>query len=87
MFAHVVEGPSAAVNDLYAKLLRDKRHNRIVALQHILIHVRLFGVWPLAFLRVGAMPHTRTLDARSTPAELRRASVSVLKACRPILLR
>lgn len=87
MFAHVVEGPSAAVKDLYAKIRRDKRHDRVLTLQHVLVHVRLFSLWPVAFLRVGAMLHARALDARSTPAELREASVAILKACRPILLR
>ena len=86
MFAQVVEGPSVAVKDLYAKIMRDKRHDRVLTLQHTLVHVRLFGLWPAAFLRVGAMPHARGLHARSTPAELRKASVSILKAFRPILL-
>lgn len=87
MFAHVVEGPSVAVKELYAKIMRDKRHNRVVTLQHVLVHVRLFALWPAAFLRVGAMPHARTLNARSTPPELRKVSICLLKAFRPILLR
>jgi hypothetical protein len=87
MFAHVVEGPSVAVEKLYAKIMRDKRHNRVLTLQHVLVHVRLFALWPAAFLRVGAMPHAKTLDARSTPPELRKVSVSVLRALRPILLQ
>ena len=87
MFAHVVEGPSTAVEELYAKIMRDKRHNRVLTLQHVLVHVRLFALWPAAFLRVGAMSHARTLDTRSTSAELGKASVTILKACRPILLR
>lgn len=87
MFAHVVEGPSAAVKKLYAKITRDKRHDRVLTLQHTLVHVRLFALWPVAFLRVGSLPHTETLDARSTPAELRQASLSILQACRPLLLK
>jgi hypothetical protein len=87
MFAQVVEGPSAAVKILYAKIMRDKRHHGVLTLQHTLVHVRLFGLWPTAFLRVGAMPHARTLDARSTPSELREVSVCLLKAFRPILLK
>ena len=85
VFAHVIEGPAAAVGDLYPKIIRDKRHNRVLTLQHVLVHVRLFDLWPAAFLRVGALPHVRALDARSTPAELRQASISILKACQPIL--
>ena len=87
MFAQVVEGPSATVNDLYVRIMRDKRHNRVLMLQHVLVHVRLFGLWPIAFLRVGALPRVTALDARSTSAELRNASVFILKACQPILLR
>ncbi len=87
MFAHVIEGPSVAVANLYAKIMRDKRHDRVLTLQHTVVHVRLFNLWPMAFLRVGAIRHARTLDARSAPAERRRASVSILKAFRPILLK
>ena len=86
MFAHVIEGPSVAVANLYSKIMRDKRHHRVLTLQHTVVHVRLFNLWPMAFLRVGIIRHARTLDARSAPAELRRASVSILKAFRPILL-
>ena len=86
MFAHVIEGPSAAVGNLYSRIARDQRHDRVLVLQRTVVHVRLFGPWPVAFLRVGAMGHARTLDARSAPAELRKASVSILKAFRPILL-
>lgn len=87
MFAHVVEGPSAAVENLYSKIVRDKRHNRVLMLQYTLVHVRLFDLWPIAFLRVGTIRHVRTLDAQSTPGEIRKASVSILKAFRPILLK
>ena len=86
MFAQVVEGPSAAVENLYARIMRDKRHDRVLTLQHTLVHVRLFGRWPIAFLSVGAVPHARGLHARSTPAELGKAAASILKAFRPILL-
>ena len=85
VFAHVIEGPAATVGDLYPKIVRDKRHDRILTLQHVLVHVRLFDPQPAAFLRVGTLPHVRALNARSTPAELRQASISILKACRPIL--
>lgn len=87
MFAHVVEGTQAAVKDLYAKIMRDKRHDRVLTLQYVLVYVRLFGLWPIAFLRVGALPHLRTLDARSTPTERRKTSASILQAFRPIFLR
>ena len=87
MFAQVIEGPSAAVANLYSKIMRDKRHDRVLTLQHTVVHVRLFDLRPMAFLRVDTVRHARTLDARSAPAELRRASISILKAFRPILLK
>ena len=87
MFAHVIEGPSTAVENLYSKIARDQRHDRVLVLQRTVVHVRLFNLWPNAFLRVGAIGHARTLNARSTPVELRKASVSILKAFRPILLK
>ena len=87
VFAHVIEGPSVAVADLYSKIRLDQRHNRVLTLQHTLVHVRLFNSWPIAFLRVGNIRHVRTLHDQSRPAEFRKASVSILKAFRPILLR
>lgn len=87
MFAHVLEGPSAAVKNLYFKIMHDKRHSRILMLQHTVVHVRLFDFWPVAFLRVGTMPHATALNAQSAPVELRKASISILKAFRPILLK
>lgn len=87
MFAHVVEGTPVAVSRLYSRIMRDKHHNRVMTLQHAVVHVRLFGAWPAAFLRVGTMTHVAALGARSTPTELRKASGSVLMASRPILLR
>ena len=86
MFAHVIEGPSAAVRKLHAKIMRDKRHTRVLTLQHTLIHVRLFSFWPVTFLRADTIPDVRALDARSTPVEMRKASTSILMALRPILL-
>ena len=87
MFAHVVEGPSVAVENLYARIMRDKRHARVLTLQHTVVHVRLFGFWPVTFLRVDTVPDASMLDARSTPLEKRKASGSILKALYPVLLR
>ena len=86
MFAQVVEGLPAAVMELYSRIMRDRRHNSVLTLQYVLVHVRLFAAWPAAFLRVGTMTHVAALDARSTPAELGKASASILMASRPILL-
>jgi len=87
MFAQVIEGPTFAVENLYSKIIKDKRHINIITLQRIPIHVRLFNYWPIAFIRVENMHYVRTLNAQSTPAELREASISILKDFRPVLLR
>lgn len=87
MFAQVIEGPAVAVENLYLKIIKDKRHSSIVTLQHVPTHVRLFNHWPIAFIRVENMRYVGTLSAQSTSNELRKASASILKAFRPVLLR
>ncbi len=87
MFAQVIEGPAIAVENLYSKITKDKRHSSIVRLQHVPTYIRLFNHWPIAFIRVESMHYVRTLSARSTSNELRKASASILKAFRPVLLR
>ncbi len=84
MFAQIIEGVPAAVESLHAKIMRDGRHHRVLLLQHAVVHVRLFDLWPIAFLRVGSMLDAKALQAQSTPIERRRASVSILKAFRPM---
>lgn len=85
-FAQVIEGPSVAVEHLHSRIIRDERHDRIVVLLHLLVHVRLFKSCPIAFSRVERIPHARGLTAQSKPNELRKASIFVLKALRPVLL-
>lgn len=86
MFAHVVEGPAAAARTLYSKIINDRRHGNVTTLQRILVHVRLFNSWPIAFMRVKNIPCIRALNARSGSAALRKASIAILKAFRPVLL-
>jgi hypothetical protein len=86
LFAQVIEGPSVAVKRLCSKIIRDGRHDRIVVLQHLLVHVRLFKFCPIAFSRVESILYARGLTAQSKPNELRKASVFVLKSLRPVLL-
>ena len=86
-FAQVIEGPSAAVRSLHSRIIHDWRHDRVVTLQHTLTHVRLFGLYPIAVLRVERVPYAGLLNAQSELHELRAASISVLKAFRPLLLK
>lgn len=87
MFAHVVEGPAIAVENLYFQIIHDERHADITTLQNVSVHVRLFSLWPIAFIRVKDIRFVRTLNAQSSLTELRKASVLILKAFRPVLLR
>ncbi len=65
MFAHVVEGPAIAVENLYFKIIYDERHANIITLQSVSVHVRLFSFWPIAFIRVKNICFIRTLNAQS----------------------
>lgn len=87
MFAHVVEGPPAAVRALHFKIISDKRHENVTIVQRTLVHVRLFSLWPMAFMRVRRICHVRALSAQSPPAELRKAFVSIMNTFWPMLLR
>lgn len=87
MFAQVIEGPRIAVENLYSKILKDKRHSNIIKIQHTTTHVRLFNYWPIAFIKVKDMSYIRGLNDQSTLRELREASISIMKAFRPVLLR
>ena len=87
MFAHVAEGPATAVRALYSKIISDKRHENVITLQHTVVHVRLFNLWPMALIRVKSIPYVRALSAQSPLAELRKASVLIMKALRPVLFR
>ena len=87
MFAQVIEGTIVEVKNMHLKITKDKRHNSVIVLQHVPTHVRLFNHWPIAFIRVENMSYVRALSAQSTSDELRKASASILKAFRPVLLR
>ena len=47
-FAQVLEGPEAAVTQLYATISADARHNGIVLDQSAPVPARLFGKWAMA---------------------------------------
>ncbi|MCW2282619.1 hypothetical protein M2323_000380 [Rhodoblastus acidophilus] len=49
-FAQVLEGPQLAVSNLYASLLKDKRHTDVCLLQHEYITRRCFEGWAMAYV-------------------------------------
>ena len=48
-FAQVLEGAPLAIANLYARLLRDKRHGDLCLMQHELITGRCFQGWAMAY--------------------------------------
>lgn len=85
-FAQVVEGPPNSVRQLYSNIVYDKRHANVILLQYVVINVRLFHRWPMAYVDVDELSHVDKLSIQSTPAELRKACVSILKSFRAVLL-
>lgn len=85
-FAHVIEGPQSSVIKLYSNIIHDTRHGNITLLQHAVVNVRLFSYWPIVYVEVGQISHIDNLNIRSTPADLRKAYVSILKSFRPIFV-
>ncbi len=49
-FMQCLEGPRAAVNDLYAAIQKDKRHTDVTLLEYSDIQAREFADWSMAFL-------------------------------------
>jgi hypothetical protein len=48
-FAQVLEGSRAAVQAIYANILKDSRHSHVVLLEDVPIGVRDFTNWSMAF--------------------------------------
>jgi hypothetical protein len=49
VFLQAIEGTREAVNDLYAKLMRDPRHYNLMLLKYEPIDVRHWSVWSMGF--------------------------------------
>ena len=50
-FLQCLEGPKAAVNDVYNHILRDDRHTDVLLLEYADIEERTFGSWTMGFLK------------------------------------
>ena len=54
-FVQVLEGPRAAVEETFARIRADRRHNGIVLLSSQSMAKRGFSGWPMAFVDAGEM--------------------------------
>ena len=52
----VLEGPPGAVEDVYARIGRDPRHEWIMPVMDAEIEARAFPDWPMGLLRIGDVP-------------------------------
>jgi len=52
-FLQAIEGPADAVNRLYARILRDPRHTRVMLLGYRPIPHRRFSTWSMGFFAYG----------------------------------
>jgi hypothetical protein len=48
-FVQAIEGPSAAIADLIAKLRSDRRHSDLTVIEDVSVEARRFGDWSLAY--------------------------------------
>ena len=83
-FAQVIEGAPSEVNHLYKDILYDGRHHSVMLLQHTVTNIRLFPRWPMALVEVDDMSYVGRLSVQSTPTDLRKACLSILKSLRPV---
>lgn len=51
LFLQCLEGPREAVNDLYVRIVGDRRHRQPTLLAYEDIHVRMFECWSMAYVR------------------------------------
>ena len=48
-FLQVLEGPSAAVQETYGRILQDERHRYVCKLDELRVERRAFGQWTMGF--------------------------------------
>ena len=53
-------------------------------LQHTVTNIRLFPQWPMALVEVDDMSYVGRLSVQSTPEDLRKTCLSILKSLRPV---
>lgn len=50
-FVQILEGPASAVNEVYRRIARDRRHVDVTLLEYVPIPQREFGNWSMAYIR------------------------------------
>ena len=50
-FLQILEGPAAAVNELYNRIVRDPRHADVTLLEYVKVPYREFENWSMAYVR------------------------------------
>ncbi|MEX3007545.1 BLUF domain-containing protein [Hoeflea sp. TYP-13] len=53
-FLQVLEGPDAAIEDVWRRISRDRRHHTVVVIEDGGIERRMFGDWSMGFKNVDA---------------------------------
>jgi hypothetical protein len=50
-FLQILEGPASTVNELYRRIIQDRRHVDVTLLEYAPIHQRDFEHWSMAYIR------------------------------------
>lgn len=86
-FLQALEGDEQVLENLYAKIGKDKRHHRLVALLRRQVEVRHFDHWQMGFASTTALPKnlpgfSEYLRLRGDPIESGNAAARLLAAFR-----
>jgi hypothetical protein len=86
-FLQALEGDEDVLENLYAKIGKDKRHHRLVALLRRSVEARHFEQWQMGFVSRNALPNNMPgfsdyLRLRGDPIEGGNAAVRLLAAFR-----
>ena len=86
-FLQALEGEESALESLYVKIAKDKRHHRIATLLRRQVDARHFHQWQMGFTSLHAVPKnmpgfSEYLRLRGTPAESANAAARLLSAFR-----
>jgi len=86
-FLQVLEGAESVVESLYAKIGRDKRHHRVVALLRRSVDNRYFDQWQMGFASMKTVPtsmpgYSDYLRLRGNPIESGNVAAVLLAAFR-----
>jgi hypothetical protein len=86
-FLQALEGDEQVLENLYAKIGKDKRHHRLVALLRRQVAARHFDQWQMGFASMKALPNnmpgfSEYLRLRGDPIESGNAAARLLAAFR-----